>query len=150
MAVRRKYGSSEDVIRWYRGKIKKVDEVQSQAAENAVEYGAELMKNLIATRGTGHTWKKPWYGRVGSYPGRDHTGHMVNSVTTRVLTDTAGRKQVHFGWLNQRDDYFLYQEGGFFHVLGGFEVEGMYAMVDSAEEAFTMLKEELKRGMKGA
>lgn len=150
MALRPKYGSSEEVVRWYRGKIKRVEETQRHVVQDAMEYGASLMREFIETRGTGRTWSRPWYGREGSYPGRVHTGGMLNAVTTRLVVDSAGRTQGHFGWLDQREDYFRYQEGGFQHKMAGHYVEGMYAMVDSAEEAFRYLQEELDRGIRGA
>lgn len=146
MALRPLYKEG-DPVRWFRGKIQELEDHQEKVAREAVEYGAELMREFINTRGTGRTWERPWGGRDGSYPGRVNSETMLNAVTTRVVKDSAGRTQAHFGWLTVREDYFRYQEGGFKHnIKPNHNVKGMYALVDAAEAAFEYLKERLSEG----
>lgn len=150
MAFKVKYQNGESPVRWYRGKMQRIEESNEKAMHAAMDFGSQVMKELIETRGTGKTWTRPWYGREGSYPGRVHTGNMLNSVSSWVGTGESGRTQGRFGWINNREDYFRFQEGGFKHNLTGEMVEGMYAVVDAYEAAMVVYKEELNRGIRGS
>lgn len=127
--IRSNYGGGDsggDPVRWFRGKVTRIEDGVEQALQNAMEDGAEIMRNNIATRGTAKSGKA----------GRIETGKMSGDVKARVYPGTDKGNQVgRFGWIDNREDYYGYQEGGFEHVNGG-DVEGMYALQDAAELAF--------------
>lgn len=155
MAMKVKYQDGGSPVRWYRGRIQKIEESNEQAMQAAMDTGAQVMKDLIETRGTGRTWSRTWYGksgnpRTGSYPGRVDSGDMLNAVDSWVGTGQSGRTQGRFGWINNREDYFRFQEGGFKHNITSENVEGMYAVLDAYEAAMVVYKEELNRGIRGA
>lgn len=115
-----------DPVRWFRGKVTRIEDGVEGALQQAMEDGAQIMKDNIATRGTAKSGKA----------GRIETGKMIGDVKARVYPGTDRGNQVgRFGWIDNREDYYGYQEGGFEHVNGG-EVEGMYALQDAAELAF--------------
>lgn len=127
--IRSNYGggsSGGDPVKWFRGKVTRIEDGIEDALRLAMEDGAEIMRNNIATRGTVNSGKS----------GRIETGKMIGDVKSRVYPGTDKGNQVgRFGWIDNREDYYGYQEGGFEHVNGG-EVEGMYALQDAAELAF--------------
>lgn len=134
--VRSNYGGGDsggDPVRWFRQKVTRIEDGAEAVLEQAMEDGAESMRHHIRTRGTAKSGKQ----------GRIETGAMLEDVKSRVYPGTKkGNVVGRFGWIDNREDYYGYQEGGFEHVNGG-SVEGMYAMVDAAELAFT----EFQRGM---
>lgn len=139
-----------DLIRWYRSKMRKVEDGVDEAMDDAGISGKELGRYYIETRGTGKTWAYPRNGREGSRPGRVDTGKMRDAFGFRKTTQ-GGSRQLRVGWVTgTREDYFKFQEGGFDHVMAGVHVEGMYALQDATEEAFKVLAEELKRRIKSA
>lgn len=130
-------GNAGDITRWYRGKVEALEAANEEALREVAEEGAELMKYFIETRGTDKSGKR----------GRVDKGKMRDAVTSEVTTRGPGKHQANFGWLKEREDYFLWQEGGFEHT-GGVTVEGMYALTDAAEEVFTNLREDIERNLK--
>lgn len=138
MATRRAYyeGGVGDLVKWYRGKIEKIEDGNSHIVAEAAERGAEIAKHHIETRGI-------------QKRGRIDTGRMRDSISSRVIEDSAGRTQAHFGWIDTQEYYFGLQEGGFTHT-GGVTVPGMYAIVDAAEEVFTDMREDIRRNVKDA
>lgn len=131
------------LVNWYRSKMMKIQEGTEDAMQDAGEAGKEIGRYLIETRGTGRTWLYPRNGREGSYPGRVDTGKMRDAFGFR-LTTQGNSRQMRVGWVSgTREDYFKYQEGGFTHP-SGIDVEGMHALQDAVEEAFSRLKENLR------
>lgn len=152
MATRSFYdGGQGDPVSWFRGKVARIEDGTDKALEQAVEDGAAIMKEMIETRGTGKTWSRPGpSGRTGSSPGRVDSGEMRDAVTSYFNPGTAkGNAVGQFGWRTGRKDYFGLQEGGFQHTSGVY-VEGMYAMVDSAELAWTQFQRDAGEAMKNA
>ena len=96
----------------------------------ASNYGADKMSEYIGTRGTDNLWEKPWNGKAGSFIGRVTTGKMLKSVGAR---SEGGAKQSRaaFGWIRNVEDYFKYQENGFFHWLSRINIEPMFALRDA-------------------
>jgi hypothetical protein len=113
----------------------------------AARAGADKMKELIDTRGTGRVWSRdmrakefpaPGVGnlRSSSSPGRVNTGKMRDAVRYRL---EVGKSKIisAFGWIDkptQQDaKYFDAQEYGFY--AGGFRkdmnVPGMFALRDA-------------------
>lgn len=126
-----------DPVKWFRGKVERVESGLGDALQESMDLGAEYMRYNILTRGTEKSGKT----------GRVETRQMLDDVDSAVTTSAAGRQTGRFGWIRNREDYYALQEGGFEHV-GGSTVEGMYALVDAAEaalEEFRKLKEQAIR-----
>lgn len=157
--VRPSYGGdASDPVKWFRGKISRLEEANEEAMKEASEVGADVMRDLIRNRGTGRTWTREYgsypngqEGRTASTPGRVASGAMVDAVSSHHNPLTKGGKMTaQFGWrTGDRKDYFLYQEGGFEHT-NGISVDGMYALVDAAEYAFKDLQKKAKENLKNA
>ena len=145
VTTRSKYGGENgtELVKWYRGKIQKLEEGTEEALTNMAIKGAELMRHYIASRGTEKG------GRLPRNPGRIDTSDMHDDVTHRVIKGASGKVQAHFGWLDRRKYYYGLQEGGFNHPFGG-PVEGMYAMTDAANEVFQELRTEMGNVVKRA
>jgi hypothetical protein len=118
-------------------------EVEDLTAEMA-ELGAERMRNYIKTRGTNKTWDGGWWSkktqryRYGSTSQRYDSGDMLRAVDRQVQ---AGERQSRaaFGWIRDFEPYFSYQETGFFNVLAGTPVEGMFALRDARRDVVSAL-----------
>lgn len=139
MATKRSYyeGGSGDLVKWFRGKIQKIEDGNAKIVVETARRGEELTKQHIRTRGI-------------SKPGRIESGDMLRDIRSRELVDSAGRVQAHFGWIYNQEYYYGLQEGGFKHVNSGRDIPGMYALVDAAEEVFEDMKEEIRRNVKDA
>jgi hypothetical protein len=100
------------------------------------EMGAEKMREYIQTRGTNRTWSRPWPSRktpgrrAGSGPGRIDSGDMLKGVDRKFQR---GQKQSRavFGWGQNFEEYFRYQEEEFVHFRSLKKVVGMFALRDS-------------------
>lgn len=141
--VQAAYGSrgnfGDEVFKWYRSKMAKVEKGTEKILQEAGAEGERLMKEYIATRGTAKSGKQ----------GRIDTRAMYNAVGNRIL-GRGGSQQVRFGWVSgTRKDYFAYQETGFEHK-GGVTVEGMYALSDAADKVLRDLEKNLRGVMKNA
>lgn len=133
-----------DLIRWYRSKMKKVEDGVDEAMDEAAEAGKEVGKYLIEN--------KPWTSnsRINGGPrrGRVDSRKMLDAFGARKTTQ-GGSRQLRVGWVSgTREDYFQFQEGGF--VARGVEVEGLHALQDATEEAFAVLADRLKERIKNA
>lgn len=124
------------------------------AASEAVEEAAHAMRLLIETTPREEEWKGDWTGfqiregkplRYGSTPGAVHTGKMVDSVTHNV-TKGETRTIAEAGWIEEGswEEYFQYQEQGFYNVLAGVSVEGLNSLEQASQVADAVLK---KRGL---
>ena len=91
--------------------------------EDIVKRAAEAMQLRIGTA-TG----------TKSGPGRVDTGDMIQSVKYRVEISN-GAIVGEFGWLDNQEMYFLYQEHGFTHWLSGDMIPGMMALMDAEAAA---------------
>lgn len=87
--------------------------------EDIVKRAAEAMQRRIGTA-TG----------TKSGPGRYETGNMIRSVKYRVEISN-GAIVGEFGWLDNQEMYFLYQDHGFVHWLSGDMIPGMMALMDA-------------------
>lgn len=105
------------------------------AVDDAAETGKQVMREAIETRGTGKTWKSPWFGRTGSYPGRVDQGDMLKDVIGRVTARTSTYVRGLVGWTKGSPLYYRLQNEGFRHVLTGESVEGMMALRDAGDAA---------------
>lgn len=108
-----------------------------QAIKTGVDEGATLMRLYIATRGTDYSHSRGRLGRIES-------GLMFNAVdsqTQRSSDAVIGR----FGWLNEKRDYFAWQEQGFQHWQSGKDVEPMFALMDAIVKAREVVERELNQ-----
>lgn len=95
--------------------------------DDAVKTGGEKMDEFISTRGT-------------SKPGRIDTENMIGSVAATEAEWTGTSVRGKFGWPKAyAEDYFFYQENGFYHVGAGRDVPPMHALLD----AYVIVREQL-------
>lgn len=158
-----KFSTNSDASKfkkWLGDAVKDVERAANSAVEAAVDAGQQSMTELIMSRGTNKSWNKSWPSRAGgrrsaSTQARYETGQMVESVNSAFhATSVNGRGSAkasgEYGWLNNQQDYFRYQEQGFTHYKSGEAIPAMNALRDSFIEAQNALKAELKRqGFKG-
>lgn len=143
-------GGQGDLVKWFQGKLRNIEDGSAKALEQAVEDGKNTMKEMISQRGTGRVWSRPGpTGRDRSAPGRVDTGHMRDSVDSYFNVTSKGNAVGRFGWIKSREDYFGLQEGGFEHP-SGITVEGMYAMVDAGELAWSEFQRRVEEEIKNA
>lgn len=128
--------TEERLDKWFVGFVDKVDNAVDDAMDQIAEEGEQMVKEFIDTRGTGRTWSRTYYKagkpRRASRPGRVWTGDMrkdIEGESDRLSNETA---RASFGWINNYEEYYGLQEGGFEHPQTG-EVEGMFAMHDAAD-----------------
>lgn len=141
----------DDLTQWFGALVDKIDRVAEQVVEEAVEYGADAVREIIQSSGTGNSWDESWdsfshatVGRYSSAPGRVASGLMGQSVGDTVDTVPGQIVVGSFGWLGESvPDYFLAQEGGFTHNITGQQVEGMYAIADGGDLAYNYLDNRL-------
>lgn len=132
-------------------KVDRLNEGLEAEAEEVAEFGQNLVRGAIETRGTGRVWKRTYrkngVSRRASIPGRVWTGRMRDSVKNKV--SAPGTEIVaSYGWIDNYEDYFGYQETGFDHPAG-VEVPGMFAMADSVEPVRKRVIEGLRRIARG-
>lgn len=116
------------------------------AMEEAVAAGLDAAKDKVDSSGDpGATWPNPqpsYWVHSGQKPGptqeRVDTGNMRNALDSRVTISGKGTVRGEVGWIHGSEDYFLYQEYGFDHVIPtkfGYitnkHVEGMHALRDA-------------------
>ena len=111
--------------------------------QSLVEDAAALMKEMIATRGTGREWSGDfgslahgYPGRTASTPGRVASGYMIESVSWKVSTE-GGNLVGEFGWTDRKEAYFAYQDAkeGFTHNITGEHIAGMMSLQDAGIQA---------------
>jgi hypothetical protein len=125
-------GSSKSLTAWFEESVNSVMGDVNDIVADAIEDGALTTQINIATRGTPKSGKQ----------GRVRTGDMLDAVKSEMIKSTPREAEGKFGWIDEYEDYFGYQEGGFDHV-GGVTVEGMYALEDAGEEAWNNVVEEI-------
>lgn len=89
-----------------RTRTTRVRDEAAEIAEDAAEYGADLMREYIATRGTGYVGK----GARATPEGRIDTGKMYDSVGVSPVRVRKSDIVVDFGWTEAAEAYFLEQE----------------------------------------
>lgn len=130
-------GSSKSLTAWFDESVNSIMGDVTDIVADAVEEGENITKHNIETRGTAKSGKR---GRIKSKVMRD----AVKSEMTKTSKNDAEGK---FGWIDQYEDYFGYQEGGFEYVHADptFDVEGMYALTDAGEEVWQNVVDDVKR-----
>lgn len=121
-----------------RTRVLKIPDTILDSAEELVREtsreGARKMRENIATRGTGYR----------GHSGRVETGEMLQNVR-----NTAEREGTHvrarWGWLSKQENYFRWQEQGFYNWRSESDVEPMHALLDSfIQEREEFIRELLK------
>lgn len=134
----RKRFTGGDPKTWVETKTREIESRNRETLTSAIRDGSQLTKEHISTRG------------VGGKQGRIDTARMVGAVSDRVSERTRDNWTGAFGWINEKDPYFLYQEGGFKHVFSGKEIPAMYALSDAAAQVWDQLKQDLKENAQNA
>ncbi len=62
-------------------------------------------------------------------------GIMVSGASMDSRGSNQYNRQYRFGWLKDPEDYFLYQEEGFWHWGAGKSIEGILALKQGHDEA---------------
>lgn len=92
--------------------------------ERLAEQGAQIMQEYIASRGTAYSAERAGRGRGGS--GRRDSYEMFDAVDYRAVSQAAGVVNAEFGWIDNFQKYFGYQE------KGTRTVEAMFALRDAS------------------
>ena len=66
---------------------------------------------------------------------RIDNGIMVSGASMDSRGSNQYNRQYRFGWLKDPEDYFLYQEEGFWHWGAGKSIEGILALKQGHDEA---------------
>ena len=143
-----------DLGEWITREVEEITDGVERAVERTADELRDQIKETIENSGTGETWKGDWGswphghpGRTGSSPGRVASGRMRDAVKART-TRTGSSVTGEAGWIDEWEDYFGYQEGGFRHVIAQREIAGMYAITDAADNAEALLDLNLSREIK--
>jgi hypothetical protein len=118
--------------------------------EDTIDEAAVVMRDAIMTKGTNREWKSPWKGRnsgmvrYGSDESRYDAGWMKKAVKARMKERTQTRALGEFGWLDQQEDYYVYQEQGFTHWITGDKIPAMNALRDAATFARVTVEKRLR------
>lgn len=124
--------------------IEQITQEIKNAINVEVQQGEQLMKETIETSGLGVEWQRSHNGRTMSSPGRVDTGRMRDSVE-HDFQDNGDSAIGRFGWLNKWEEYFGYQEGGFFHNQANRQIRAMHAVSDAED----IVMENLERKIDG-
>lgn len=111
-----------------------------KAMIDAMSLGVETGKDVIESTGTDREWTRPWGGRSGTGRGRIDTGEMLDEFRADVDIDR-NETRGELGWIRKQEDYYLFQDLGFWHVLSQREIEGMFALREASEEAWNLLRD---------
>ena len=145
---------------WFRREVNELTKDLEKVIDDLVEEGQEFVYEAIETRGTANpayggktAWAKTYYKRGGgpkSGPskGRIWSGQMRGDVEYEVEAKD-GAYIGSFGWINNVEDYYLLQEGGFDHAATGEHIEGMFAMADAATWAEAEFERRTNKVLRG-
>lgn len=128
--------------RFFTNKIKNIQQEVRKDVYAAADLGVEEMQHLISVRGTAKGGRRP------EIAGRIDTGQMKNDVD-RKRSGNQHFVTAKFGWVKNREDYYVLQEEGFRH-RGGVSVEAMYALQDAYESVTSALKQDIDRAVRDA
>lgn len=115
----------------------RVRDEAAEIAQDAAEYGADLMREYIATRGTGYVGK----GARATPEGRIDTGQMYDDVKVSEVRVRKSDIVVSFGWTDHAESYYAQQENE--PTRGGHPP--MHALLDAKIQAREYFYAQLKR-----
>lgn len=118
-----------------RSRAKAIQTASDEVVTDAAEFGADRMRQYIATRGTGYVGP----GQRATPEGRIDTGQMYDAVGIGPVRRNPSGVAINFGWTGDVEDYYSWQERGFKTV------PPMHALLDAAIETrvyfYTKIKE---------
>ena len=76
-------------------------------------------------------------------------GGMHSSASMDARGSNQYNRQYRFGWLKDPQDYFLYQEEGFWHWGAGKSIEGMSALKEGFDKAVYIADQAIDDLMRG-
>jgi hypothetical protein len=89
-----------------RSAAKRLQEGSDEVVRESAEFGADLMREYIASRGTGYVGRGP----RATPDGRIDYGVMYDAVGVSDVRHNPSGVAVNFGWVNGTiEDYFAYQ-----------------------------------------
>lgn len=115
-----------------RSTLAKVDSRVDEILELAAEAGADQMRLYIDARRT------------------RRSGDMYRGVSTDRRGSNQYARKARFGWLQDPQDYYLYQEEGFWHTQAERSIEGMFAMGDAFYEAEQLATDAINDLLRGS
>jgi len=94
--------------------VKDVVLASAGALQKGSDAGAEYMRQYISQDSpTGTPWHKRINNERGNRPGaRKQTGAMLNAVGSTKISVNSSQLSSTFGWVKDRQDYFLQQDTG--------------------------------------
>lgn len=121
-----------------RSASQKLKDDAGSVAEDSAEYGAELMRKYIETRGTGYIGR----GARATADGRIDTGLMYDSVGVSTVRHNPSGVAVNFGWVDEVQAYFAFQEEGTQRI------SPMHALLDATVQTRVYFYNEIKKMVK--
>ena len=80
---------------------------------------------------------------------RIDTAKMLDGVSIDARGSNQFNRRYRFGWLKNPQDYFLYQEEGFWHWGAGKSIEGIFALKQGFDHAVTQAEIAIDGVMRG-
>lgn len=117
---------------------------------DTIDESAVVMKDTIMTSGTNKLWKSAWRGRnsgmlrYGSDLDRVDAGWMKKAVKSRMIQSGPKMAAGKFGWLDQQEEYYIYQDQGFTHWITDEKIRGMNALRDAVTYAKVTVEKRLR------
>lgn len=143
MVVKR-FSGGKDPLEWVQGIKARIDAGVAESLERAVIEGDFVMTENIGSRPTA------WMAKNRGKTGRVETGHMRDSVGFRIDSNGGGKGSAAFGWVGDKQPYFITQEEGGKNSFTGGSIEAMYAKADAAAYAWDLWKHDVKKVVDGA
>lgn len=137
-------------VRWSRGpthfeaSVRNITESMEREVPNIVEdaakAGAEAMREAIEQDS-----QTSWVG-TGPYAGqgRQDTGDFRSKIDHEVKEYQTSAKG-EYGWINTREDYYLYQEHGFRHWITTNWIPGVRSLYYGAERVKAVMFERIRQ-----
>jgi hypothetical protein len=101
--------------------LKKVVNISADALKKGSDSGADYMRKYIESDSpTGTRWHKRVNESRGMKDGRVDSGTMLNSVDSTAIAIGSQKLSTSFGWIKNRQEYFLDQDSGrYWHTAYG-------------------------------
>ena len=135
--------SGPDLDMWFVGFKKKLNKNIDELVEQIADEGQKLVYGFIDTRGTGRVWKRAYNNRDASSPDRNSSFDMRGDVEQRSSSGK-GAAIASFGWLDNYEEYYGLQEGGFTQDHTGIKIKAMNAIHDAGDIMFQRAQQLLK------
>jgi hypothetical protein len=136
--------------RWAETKIGSTESMVKNIVDTGITEGASVMREIISNQGTNRDWGASWPSRAqgrksGSTKARFDTGQMLNAVDSKIVESSPGRAVGEFGWLNEQEKYFIYQDNGFEHWISHDSIPAMNALRNAYTYAIYVVETEIQK-----